>query len=375
MKLYTNAPGHILYLIPAAVAQITQAHVETVIVSAETQETPEFKAKRGTHGKFPMLELADGSMIYESIAIGEYIARASNFSANLMGRTAFEEAEISQWVMFAATGNMPHVGPIYRNTFGYEFKADSYANAVKGIKEQMKLMNSRLVGKSFLVGGRLTYADIVNFTSLIMPFAFVLDAGFRKAMPDVSAWFERVSKQSAIINVAGAVKMCEKPIKPIDTANLPVVVAKAVEVVEEVAAVVEEVKAADDEDEFDPFADDEPEDAEAEKAKQARFAEIAKTAKSYGKVVVAKSLVIWEVKPWGEETDLDVLAAKILAIQQDGLFWKTGYKKEPIAYGVFKLVIGATIEDDKVSTDDIADLIEAFEDEVQSVDIAAFNKL
>jgi glutathione S-transferase len=135
MKLYTNAPGHILYYTPAMVAQITQANIETVIVSAETQESPEFKAKRGTHGKFPMLELADGSMIYESIAIGEYLARTSNFSANLMGCSAFEEAEISQWVMVAATGNFIHVGPIYRNVFGYEFNLESFGAAVKGIKE------------------------------------------------------------------------------------------------------------------------------------------------------------------------------------------------------------------------------------------------
>ena len=137
----------------------------------------------------------------------------------------------------------------------------------------------------------------------------------------------------------------------------------------------EEAKpAAADEDEFDPFAD-EPEDEEAERAKQERFKEIAKTAKSYGKVVVAKSLIIWEVKPWGEETNLDELAKKILQIEQDGLQWKTEYKKEPIAYGIFKLVIGATIEDLKVSTDEIQEKIEAFEEEVQSVDIAAFNKL
>jgi len=108
-----------------------------------------------------------------------------------------------------------------------------------------------------------------------------------------------------------------------------------------------------EEDDFDPFADEEEEDEEAEKAKMARMKEIAKTAKSYGKVVVAKSLIIFEVKPWGEETDLDVLAKKILGIEMDGLFWKTEYKKEPIAYGVFKIVIGATVEDDKVSTDEL----------------------
>ena len=35
----------------------------------------------------------------------------------------------------------------------------------------------------------------------------------------------------------------------------------------------------------------------------------------------------------------------------DGLMWKPEWKKEPVAYGIFKIVIGATVEDDKVSTD------------------------
>lgn len=63
------------------------------------------------------------------------------------------------------------------------------------------------------------------------------------------------------------------------------------------------------------------------------------------------------------------MAKLILGINMDGLYWKTEYKKEPIAYGVFKIVIGATIEDDKVSTDEVAEKIEAFEDHVQSVDV------
>ena len=58
----------------------------------------------------------------------------------------------------------------------------------------------------------------------------------------------------------------------------------------------------------------------------------------------------------------------------DGLFWKTEYKLEPVAFGIKKIVIGATVEDAKVSTDDVQEEIEDFED-VQSVDILAFNKL
>ena len=91
---------------------------------------------------------------------------------------------------------------------------------------------------------------------------------------------------------------------------------------------------------------------------------------------VAKSLVVWDVKGWDDTTDLDAVARKILEeIAMDGLFWKTEYKLEPVAFGVKKLQIGAVIEDEKVSADGISEAIEAFEDYVQSVDIAIFNKL
>jgi elongation factor 1-beta len=48
----------------------------------------------------------------------------------------------------------------------------------------------------------------------------------------------------------------------------------------------------------------------------------------------------------------------------EGLDWKTEYKKEPVAYGVFKIQIGATIVDDLVSTDEVQEKIEALEDYV-----------
>ena len=94
------------------------------------------------------------------------------------------------------------------------------------------------------------------------------------------------------------------------------------------------------------------------------------------KKAVAMSLVMLEVKPLEKETPLDDLAAKIFAtITQDGLFWKTEYKKEPIAFGIEKLIVGFSCEDEKVSVDDIVEKIEAIDDMVQSVEIQAFNKI
>jgi len=53
------------------------------------------------------------------------------------------------------------------------------------------------------------------------------------------------------------------------------------------------------------------------------------------------------------ETDLDELAKKILAIEKDGLLWKTEYRKDPVAFGICKLVVGCVVEDAKVSSDDL----------------------
>lgn len=375
MKLYTNGPFHQLTWLSQMVAEFTQQKdFELVIVSPEMNDSAEFKAKRA-HGKFPMLELDDGSMVYESLAIAQYMARRSaSHGPALLGRCAMEQAMVNQWVNWGMMNIAWPCAKVFYNTLGVMNSSDDYAAGLKTVKEMLKVLNTHLEGKTFMVANRLTMADLVIANMLIGPFAFALDPGFRKAHSNVSDWWARVTSQSCFMSVAGRVKMCEKAIKPVDVSKLPKYEAPEKKAIEEVVK-AEPKKAADEEDDFDPFADEE-EDPEAEKAKMERMREIAKTAKSYGKEKpVAKSLIIFEVKPWGEDTDLDEMAKLIIDIEMDGLFWKTEYKKEPIAYGVFKVVIGATVEDEKVSTDELQEKIEALEDHVQSVDIAAFNKL
>ena len=91
---------------------------------------------------------------------------------------------------------------------------------------------------------------------------------------------------------------------------------------------------------------------------------------------VAMSLVMLEVKPFDADTDLDEMASKIFSeVTQDGLFWKTEYKKEPLAFGIFKLIIAFSCEDEKVSVDAIVEQIVGYEELVQSCEIQAFNKI
>jgi len=160
--------------------------------------------------------------------------------------------------------------------------------------------------------------------------------------------------------------MCAKSLKPAGVADdAPKT---------EAPAKAEKKEAAKKEDDdLDLFGDDDEADAEAAK----KIAEAAKE-KAKGKakkVVIAQSLVMFEVKPLDSETDLDALAQRVINIKLDGCYWKTQYKKEPVAFGIFKLIIGTTVEDEKVSVDDLVEMIEGFDDMVQSVDILAFNKI
>lgn len=81
-----------------------------------------------------------------------------------------------------------------------------------------------------------------------------------------------------------------------------------------------------------------------------------------------------DVKPWDDETDMKEMERLVRTIEMDGLLWGQS-KLAPVGYGIQKLVIMCVIEDEKVSIDLLQEKITEFEDYVQSVDIAAFNKI
>ena len=127
-------------------------------------------------------------------------------------------------------------------------------------------------------------------------------------------------------------------------------------------------------DDVDLFgSDDEEEDAAAAKIREDRVAAYA-AKKSKKPALIAKSSVLLDCKPWDDETDMKKMEELVRTIQMDGLLWGAS-KFVPVGYGINKLQIMCVIEDDKVSIDLLTENIQEFEDYVQSVDIAAFNKI
>uniref|UniRef100_A0A8R1TZJ6 EF1_GNE domain-containing protein n=1 Tax=Onchocerca volvulus TaxID=6282 RepID=A0A8R1TZJ6_ONCVO len=129
---------------------------------------------------------------------------------------------------------------------------------------------------------------------------------------------------------------------------------------------------------IDLFGSDDEDDEEKARITAARlkasllFAYEEKKAKK--PATIAKSNIIFDVKPWDDSIEIADIEKNIRTIELDGLVWGAA-KVLPVAYGIKKLQICCVVEDEKVSSDWLEEQIMAFDDLVQSVDIVAFNKV
>ncbi|XP_031589445.2 eukaryotic translation elongation factor 1 delta a (guanine nucleotide exchange protein) isoform X1 [Oreochromis aureus] len=179
---------------------------------------------------------------------------------------------------------------------------------------------------------------------------------------------ENQTLHKVVVEMRAALQKLESRVTVLEKSPAPAAIPAAK------AAPVKQVKVenGDDDDDIDLFGSDE-EDEEAERIKQERLeAYAAKKAKK--PALIAKSSILLDVKPWDDETDMAKLEQCVRSVQMDGLLWGAS-KLVPVGYGIKKLQINCVVEDDKVGTDILEEEITKFEDYVQSVDVAAFNKI
>merc|ERR1712079_230089 len=132
--------------------------------------------------------------------------------------------------------------------------------------------------------------------------------------------------------------------------------------------------ADDDDDDVDLFGSDEEEDDEEKKRVTEERLKAYNEKKAKKPKVIAKTSVLFDVKPWDDETDMEAMKEACKGIEMEGLVWGAT-KLVPVGYGIQKLQIMCTVEDEKVSIEELSEKMAEFEDFVQSVDVAAMNKI
>lgn len=183
--------------------EVTEVPVEM----GKTNKTKEFLAMNPL-GKVPVLETEDGA-IWESNAIARYCARLGD--AKLFGNSAIEEAQVDQWLDWVR-GEVEVPGAVWLYPiFGLiEENPQATKLAIDDINKAMKTLDTHLKTRSFLVGQRLSLADIVISQTLVTFYKIVFDAGFRKKYQNVNRWFNTCVNQKNFLAVAGPVELCQK---------------------------------------------------------------------------------------------------------------------------------------------------------------------
>ncbi|MHA6493654.1 glutathione S-transferase family protein [Pseudomonas borbori] len=157
------------------------------ILKSETQSEA-FLAKN-PNGKIPVLELEDGTCLWESNAILNFLADGSEF----LPSEPRLRTQVLQWQFFEQYSHEPYVAvarfiQLYQG-MPEERREEYHTCHVRGHKA-LKVMEKQLQRTSYLVGEQYSIADIALYA-----YTHVADEGGfdLSAYPAIRAWLARVA--------------------------------------------------------------------------------------------------------------------------------------------------------------------------------------
>lgn len=215
LTLYTY-PNNYRALKSAIVAKYCD--IDIVVPSTDEFKFPEaLKSnvfqKLNPVGKVPVLDTPNGP-IFESNAILRYLARVRP-DFDLVGKSFYEQALVDQWLDFTAFELEPPrnlwIYPL-QGLMSIDQKATKKAKA--DLLNNMKILDAHLSTKTYMVGERITIADIALASALVECYRRVFDEASRKKFAHVTRWFTTLINQEFWKAVQGDIKFCVKEEQP-----------------------------------------------------------------------------------------------------------------------------------------------------------------
>lgn len=157
-----------------------------------------------------------GSIVYEDkdVHLNDGTAIAYFLSnPQLKGSNIFEQSQVLQYTSIADNHILPSVcGWVLPSLKSASVKnsKDSINEAKNNLQHIMDAMNKTLLDKTYLVGERISLADIGVFSALMPAYENVFDSEMRKKYSNVSKWFETILHQPNVKSVVGDFKYYEK---------------------------------------------------------------------------------------------------------------------------------------------------------------------
>jgi len=192
-------------------AQFSGAKVKIAadFVFGETNKTEAFLKKFPT-GKVPAFETNDGKVLTESNAIAYFLSNAQLRGGNCV----YQQAQIQQWINFAETEVVPASCAWVFPLLGImPFNKNAVDQAKKDVTLVLEVLNKHLLANTFLVGERVTLADVVVFSNLLHLYQYVLEPSVRAPFTNVNRWFNTILNQPQVLAVLSKYQICAKQLQ------------------------------------------------------------------------------------------------------------------------------------------------------------------
>lgn len=130
----------------------------------------------------------------------------------MKGANDFEKAEVLQWMEFSENEILPAACAwVFPMISIMQFNKNNVEAAKEDVKHALTVLNARLLDHTYLVGERITLADICCFANLLNLYENVLDPAVRASFVNVNRWFVTILNQPQVKAVVKEFVLCAKP--------------------------------------------------------------------------------------------------------------------------------------------------------------------
>lgn len=167
------------------------------ILKGET-ETPQFLAKN-PNGKVPVLELEDGTCLWESNAILNYLADGSEF----LPIEPRLRTQVLQWQFFEQYSHEPYIAVARFIQFYLglpQARLEEYRALQKRGYKALDVMEQQLARTPYLVGEHYSIADVTLYAYTHVAHQGGFELG---AYPSIQAWLQRVASHPHHVTMLG----------------------------------------------------------------------------------------------------------------------------------------------------------------------------
>ncbi|KAG6010077.1 hypothetical protein E4U54_008432 [Claviceps lovelessii] len=162
-------------------------------------------------GKIPAFVGEDGFTLSECIAIAIYVT-SQNEKTTLLGKTKQDYASILKWMSYFNAEILEPLISWFLPLVGRQpYNKKNVEEASKSTQKALQAVEAHLLNNTFLVGERMTLADLFCAPLLNRGFQYFFDKEWRSQNPNVTRWYETVVNQPIYTAVAKKLDFLEKP--------------------------------------------------------------------------------------------------------------------------------------------------------------------